>query len=83
MPHLRNDAAAVDAHYNSEEVYHYFKDEHGQNSIDGNGGEIISSVHCGVDYNNAFWNGEQMTYGDGDGKFFIPLSAALDVAAHE
>lgn len=77
------DAAAVDAHYNSEEVYHYFKDKHGRNSIDGNGGAIISSVHYGVDYNNAFWNGVQMTYGDGDGKFFIPLSAALDVAAHE
>ncbi|MDN4071908.1 MULTISPECIES: M4 family metallopeptidase [Fictibacillus] len=77
------DRAAVDAHYNSEEVYHYYKDEHGRNSIDGKGMEIISSVHYGVDYNNAFWNGEQMTYGDGDGTFFIPLSAALDVAGHE
>ncbi|WP_205647121.1 M4 family metallopeptidase [Bacillus cereus] len=77
------DKPAVDAHYNSEKVYHYYKDEHGRNSIDGNGMEIKSTVHYGVDYNNAFWNGYQMTYGDGDGKFFIPLSASLDVAAHE
>ncbi|CAM3975052.1 M4 family metallopeptidase [Mesobacillus zeae] len=75
--------AGVDAHYNSEKVYHYYKDQHGRNSIDGNGMPIVSTVHYGEDYNNAFWNGYQMTYGDGDGEFFIPLSAGLDVAAHE
>ncbi|ARI76377.1 M4 family metallopeptidase [Halobacillus mangrovi] len=77
------DRPAVDAHYNSEEVYDYFLEEHDRNSIDGEGMPIISSVHFGEDYNNAFWNGRQMTYGDGDGEFFIPLSAGLDVAAHE
>ncbi|PTX64579.1 bacillolysin/thermolysin/neutral peptidase B [Melghirimyces profundicolus] len=76
-------AAAVDAHYNSEIVYDYFLEKHGRNSIDGKGMPIVSTVHYGEDYNNAFWNGQQMTYGDGDGKFFIPLSAGLDVAAHE
>ncbi|KHE72468.1 M4 family metallopeptidase [Halobacillus sp. BBL2006] len=74
---------AVDAHYNSEEVYDYYKEEHNRNSIDGEGMPIISVVHFGQDYNNAFWNGQYMTYGDGDGEFFIPLSAGLDVAAHE
>lgn len=77
------DKAAVDAHYNSEKVYKYFLEEHGRNSIDGEGMAIISSVHFGKNYNNAFWNGEQMTYGDGDGDYFISLSAGLDVAAHE
>ncbi|WP_235001543.1 M4 family metallopeptidase [Halobacillus sp. Marseille-P3879] len=77
------DRPAVDAHYNSEKVYKYFLEEHGRNSIDGEGMEIESNVHYGEDYNNAFWDGSQMTYGDGDGKFFIPLSAGLDVAAHE
>lgn len=75
--------AAVDAHYNSEKVYEYYLREHNRNSIDGKGMAIVSSVHYGEDYNNAFWNGKQMTYGDGDGSFFIPLSAGLDVAAHE
>ncbi|WP_233786081.1 M4 family metallopeptidase [Planococcus halotolerans] len=73
----------VDAHYNSEQVYEYFHDEHDRNSLDDNGMAIISYVHYGDNYNNAFWNGRQMTYGDGDGLFMVPLSAGLDVAAHE
>lgn len=81
--HDKYDQAAVDAHFNSEEVYEYFLEEHDRNSIDGEGMAIVSSVHYGQDYNNAFWNGEQMTYGDGDGDYFISLSAGLDVAAHE
>ncbi|OYD56812.1 flagellar biosynthesis protein FlgM [Fictibacillus aquaticus] len=75
--------AGVDAHYNSKKVYDYYMNEHGRNSIDGKGMAIISTVHYGENYNNAFWNGQQMTYGDGDGKFMISLSAGLDVAAHE
>lgn len=75
--------AAVDAHYNSEMVYEYYLREHNRNSIDGKGMAIVSTVHYGEDYNNAFWNGKQMTYGDGDGSYFISLSAGLDVAAHE
>ncbi|MFT9597775.1 M4 family metallopeptidase [Mesobacillus sp.] len=75
--------AGVDAHYNSEKVYNYFLNEHGRNSIDGNGMAIVSTVHYGDKYNNAFWNGSQMTYGDGDGEFMISLSAGLDVVAHE
>jgi bacillolysin len=77
------DRAAVDAHYNSEKVYEYYLNEHGRNSLDGEGMAIESYVHFGQDYNNAFWNGSFMTYGDGDGEFFISLSAGLDVAAHE
>lgn len=77
------DRAAVDAHYNSEKVYDYFLNEHGRNSLDGEGMAINSYVHYGSNYNNAFWNGRHMTYGDGDGEFFISLSAGLDVAAHE
>ncbi|WP_368298574.1 M4 family metallopeptidase [Cytobacillus firmus] len=77
------DRAAVDAHYNSERVYEYFLNEHDRNSLDGEGMAINSYVHMGTDYNNAFWNGRYMAYGDGDGEFFISLSAGLDVAAHE
>ncbi|MDQ0481137.1 M4 family metallopeptidase [Guptibacillus hwajinpoensis] len=77
------DRPAVDAHYNSEQVYDYYLNEHGRNSLDDNGMPIQSVVHYGDNYNNAFWNGTYMVYGDGDGEFFIPLSASLDVAAHE
>src|SRR5678816_1031186 len=44
---------------------------------------MISSIHYGVRYNNAFWNGSQMTYGDGDGSIFLDFSNANDVIGHE
>lgn len=44
---------------------------------------LISSVHYGSDFNNAFWNGEQMTYGDGDGNCFVSFTKFLDVVGHE
>ncbi|WP_010529110.1 M4 family metallopeptidase [Lentibacillus jeotgali] len=74
---------AVDAHYNSEKVYNYYMEEHGRNSLDDEGMPIISYVNFGTDFNNAFWNGRHMTYGNGDGSYMVPLSAGLDVAAHE
>lgn len=53
----------------------------GLNSIDNSGHDLISSCHYDKDYDNAFWNGEQMVYGDG--KLFLPLTRDLNVAAHE
>jgi hypothetical protein len=43
---------------------------------------LSSLVHYGINYNNAFWNGYNMTYGDGDGVTFTPL-VSLDVTGHE
>lgn len=77
------DKAAVDAHANAEKVYDYYKKTFKRNSFDNEGAKLISSVHVGKNWNNAAWNGVQMMYGDGDGKVFIPLSAGLDVIAHE
>jgi bacillolysin len=77
------DRPAVDAHFNSEKVYEYYLNEHGRNSLDDEGMPIQSVVHYGNNYNNAFWNGTYMVYGDGDGEYMVPLSAGLDVAAHE
>ncbi|WP_027410551.1 M4 family metallopeptidase [Anoxybacteroides tepidamans] len=76
-------AADVDAHYYAGVVYDYYKNTHGRNSFDNNGATIRSTVHYSYQYNNAFWNGTQMVYGDGDGRTFAPLSGALDVVAHE
>lgn len=75
--------ADVDAHFYAGKVYDYFLNTHGRNSFDNNGATIRSTVHYGRNYNNAFWNGSQMVYGDGDGSVFAPLSGALDVVAHE
>ncbi|RIW28612.1 peptidase M4 family protein [Bacillus salacetis] len=77
------DAAAVDAHYFAGATFDYYKDLFGRNSYDNNGAVIKSSVHYSSNYNNAFWNGSQMVYGDGDGTTFAPLSGGLDVVAHE
>ncbi|RLQ92470.1 M4 family metallopeptidase [Planomicrobium sp. Y74] len=77
------DGAAVDAHAYAGQTYDYFLDVHNRNSYDGNGAQLVSTVHYGRSYNNAFWSGSQMVYGDGDGSQFIPLSGALDVIAHE
>ncbi|WP_070119637.1 M4 family metallopeptidase [Bacillus marinisedimentorum] len=76
-------AADVDAHAYAEDVYDYYYNTHNRNSFDNNGATITSTVHYGYNYNNAFWNGSQMVYGDGDGTQFAPLSGADDVVAHE
>ncbi|MCX7569647.1 M4 family metallopeptidase [Tumebacillus sp. DT12] len=75
--------AGVDAHYYAGKVYDYYKNTLNRNSFDGNGAKIISGVHYSTNYNNAFWNGSQMTYGDGDGVQFRALSGSYDVVAHE
>lgn len=78
-----NDPAGVDAHAYAAKTYDYYKDKFGRNSIDGRGLQLRSTVHYGNRYNNAFWNGSQMTYGDGDGSKFIAFSGDPDVVGHE
>ncbi|MHC0429858.1 M4 family metallopeptidase [Streptomyces sp. O3] len=52
-------------------------------SIDGGGLPLIATVHYGVDYANAFWNGEQMVFGDGDREVFLDFTIPVDVIGHE
>lgn len=75
--------AAVDAHYFAGVVYAYYKNIHGRNSWNNNGGTLKNVVHYLNKYNNAFWNGYWMTFGDGDGVTFSNLAGALDVIGHE
>ncbi len=72
-------SAGVDAHFGAAKTFDYYKLVHGRNGIFGNGAGVPSRVHYSTNYVNAFWDGSQMTYGDGNGK---PL-VSLDVAAHE
>jgi Zn-dependent metalloprotease len=74
--------AAVDAQYGAEKTYDFYKDVLGRDSIDGKGEALINNVHIRKDYVNAFWDGTQMNYGDGDGAHAGPLTA-IDVAGHE
>ena len=77
------DAAIDAAHDNAGLVHEFYATVLGRDSIDGRGMAMKSVVHFGRAYNNAYWDGEKMTYGDGDGKMFKPLSQGLDVVGHE
>jgi Zn-dependent metalloprotease len=74
-------SAGVDAHFGAAKTFDYYKLVHGRNGIFGTGAGVPSRVHYGAAYVNAFWDGAQMTYGDGSGNA-RPL-VSLDVAGHE
>ena len=74
-------SAAVDAQYGAEKTFDYYKNVQGRNGIKNDGVGARSRVHYGSNYENAFWDGTQMTYGDGASNTH-PL-VELDVAAHE
>lgn len=77
------DQAATDAHWGAEMTYDYYMNVHGRNSIDGNGFALKSYVHYDVDFVNAFWDGTEMTYGDGDITQGFTEMTGLDVCGHE
>ncbi|NNE28399.1 MAG: T9SS type A sorting domain-containing protein [Saprospiraceae bacterium] len=81
------DKVSVSAHYNGGVAYEYFRTVHNRNSINGQGGNVISIVNItnpdGSDMDNAFWNGTAMFYGNGAQAFNAPLAKGLDVAGHE
>ena len=64
-------------------VVDFYKTCFGRNSIDDLGMTLMSSIHYDANYNNAFWNGVHMTYGDGDGQIFLDFTRSNDVIAHE
>jgi bacillolysin len=75
------DEYATDAHWGAENTHEYFQVKFGRNSINNAGFALNSYLHYSVNYNNAFWDGQRMTYGDGSGTS-TPL-VALDIASHE
>lgn len=77
------DITVNEAYDYSGDVYDFYKKIFSRNSLDDKGMSLISSVHLGRNFNNAFWNGEQMAYGDGDGSLFVRFTKALDVVGHE
>jgi Zn-dependent metalloprotease len=71
------------AYDNAGWVRKYYLNELGWHSIDDHGMDMIFNVHYGNQFNNAFWDGDDMTFGDGDGTNFIGFARALDVTGHE
>lgn len=84
-----SDVAVNEAYDGSGATYDLYNDVYQRNSIDGNGMRLDSSVHYRKGYDNAFWDGEQMVYGDGDEdqpedeRLFNRFTIAIDVIGHE
>ena len=76
------DHYARDAHWGAEMTYDYFLTVHGRNSIDNAGFKLKSYVHYKSNYVNAYWDGNRMTYGDGNGTSTSPLTT-MAIAGHE
>ncbi|MGI4022413.1 MAG: M4 family metallopeptidase [Janthinobacterium lividum] len=64
-------------------TWSFYYDLFGRNSIDNKGLKIIQTVHYGKKYDNAFWDGQQMIFGDGDGTIFASFTKDIDVIGHE
>jgi hypothetical protein len=77
------DDAVNQAYDGLGDTWQLFKDAFGRNSIDGNGLPLVATVHYDRQYDNAFWNGSQMVFGDGDGTIFLGFTRSIDVIGHE
>ncbi|MRS62795.1 M4 family metallopeptidase [Larkinella terrae] len=77
------DAVVNTVYENAAAVRDYYKTALNYFSVDNRGADLILNVHFGKEYANAFWDGDEMTFGDGDGQVFTNLANALDVTAHE
>ncbi len=78
-----DDVAVNEAYDGAGATDDLYRGEFHRDSIDGRGMRIDSTVHYGVQYDNAFWDGAQMVYGDGDGELFERFTKSIDVIGHE
>jgi len=77
------DLAVDEAYAGLEASLALFHDELGRNSYDGHGATVLATVHYERNYDNAFWDGRQLVFGDGDGRVFDRFTKPIDVLAHE
>ncbi|MET3175593.1 UNVERIFIED_ORG: Zn-dependent metalloprotease [Arthrobacter sp. UYCu721] len=77
------DQSADEAYDGFGHTHRLFADIFGRNSIDGEGLPLDATVHFGKLYDNAFWDGRQMVFGDGDGEVFERFTRSLSVIGHE
>jgi Zn-dependent metalloprotease len=84
-----SDPAVNEAYDGSGTTYDLYYDIYNRNSIDNKGLKLDSTVHYQKGYDNAFWNGQQMVYGDGDEdlpaseRLFNRFTSSIDVIGHE
>ncbi|AUI49991.1 M4 family metallopeptidase [Arthrobacter crystallopoietes] len=77
------DVAVNEAYDGLGSTFELFADAYQRNALDGRGGILRATVHYGEDYDNAFWNGTRMVFGDGDGRVFQRFTKSLSVIGHE
>jgi len=77
------DPAADEAYDGLGATWSLYQRVYGRDSLDGAGLGLDATVHYGQDYDNAFWDGTQMVFGDGDGIVFRRFTLAVDVIGHE
>ena len=64
-------------------TFDFYLQNYQRNSIDDHGLPLVATVHYGQKFDNAFWDGHQMVFGDGDGAIFNRFTISLDVIGHE
>jgi Zn-dependent metalloprotease len=82
-PGTSKDATAKRTFKETTALAEFYRTVFKRNSVDDAGMTLLSSVHYGVDYDNAMWNGTQMVYGDGDNALFVDFTLGNDVIGHE
>jgi len=78
-----SDVAVNQAYDGLGDTFDFYLGAYQRNSIDNAGLALKASVHYGQDYDNAFWDGQQMVFGDGDNTIFVGFTGCLDVIGHE
>lgn len=78
-----NDPAVNEAYDGAGATYDLYWEVYQRDSLDGRGLHLDSTVHYQKDYDNAFWDGQQMVYGDGDRQLFNRFTISIDVIGHE
>lgn len=77
------DTAVDEAYDATGQIHTLFATSFDRDAIDGAGSPVTVTVHYGENYDNAFWNGEQLVFGDGDGTVFERFTKPPDVLFHE
>jgi Zn-dependent metalloprotease len=77
------DAEVKEADAGAKTTADFYSSVFSRSSVDGHGMPLVSTVHYDVRYDNAFWNGKQMVYGDGDSTLFDRFTKCIDVIGHE
>ena len=78
-----SDVTVTEADAGAKRTAEFYQAVFGRSSVDGHGLALLSTVHYSRQYDNAFWNGGQMVYGDGDATLFDRFTKCLDVIGHE